>query len=435
VDALALIVLLAVLGQLLALVLRVPAILVLLLLGMAAGGWLGWLDPDAMFGTGLFDAVDLAVAVILFEGGLLLDFRELRGDVSSVVRRLLLRGVVLTAVGGAAAGYFILGMSLPVAAVFGSILTVSGPTVVLPLLRHVKVEGRVGSILKWEGVFIDAIGATMAVIVYETVVAGQGNWGPATLGDAGLTLAIGAVVGLGGAALLVLVMRWDAVDDSPAALLSLAMVMAAFVASEMLRHEAGLMAAIVMGVALANQRFVSVTRVIRFKETLGVLLTSVLFIVLAARLDLADLRTVLAPVAVVVAVLVLVVRPVVVWLCSLGSSLTLRERGFVGWLAPRGIVAAATASVMGTGLEDVGLEGASDLVPAVFLVILGTVTIYGLTGRPMARLLGVAEPERPLATEVADQAGGVTPGTGAATAGPDPGESGDREEADARDPS
>nr|WP_274387914.1 cation:proton antiporter [Salsipaludibacter albus] len=403
------IVVLAVAGQLLALLLRVPSILVLLLLGMAAGGWLGWLEPDALFGARLFDAVDLAVAVILFEGGLLLNFRELRGDVSSVVRRLLSWGVVFTAVGGAAAGHWVLGMSVPVSLVFGAILTVSGPTVVLPLLRHVGVQGQVDSILKWEGVFIDAIGATLAVIVYETVLAGRGQWGLTTLYEAGLTLLVGLLVGLAAAGLMVVVMRWDAVDEHLATLLALATVMAAFVGADMLRHEAGLMSAIVMGVAMANQPWVSITRVARFKETLGLLLTSLLFIVLAARLELDELAGLVGLVAVVVAVLVLLLRPLVVAACSLGSNLDVRERLFVGWMAPRGIVAAATASVMGTGLEELGLGGAEDLVPAVFLVILGTVAVYGLTGRPVARLLGLAGDGRPHPTEVADQAGGRAP--------------------------
>lgn len=405
--ALALIVVLAVVGQLVARLIRVPAILVMLLIGMAAGGWLGILDPDALFGDRLFDAVDLAVAVILFEGGLLLNFRELRGDVSAVVRRLLIWGVLLTAAGAAGAGYLFLGMSIPVALVFGAILTVSGPTVVVPLLRYIRVEGSVEAILKWEGVFIDAVGATLAVLIYDGVVEGGGQLGVQTVLDVGITLTIGLAVGLVGAVLLVGLLSWGEVDDSLASLVSLAAVLAAFVAADAMRHESGLMAAIVMGVALANQSRVSVAKVARFKETLGVLLTSVLFIVLAARLDLADLAGLAGPVALVVLALVLL-RPAVVAVTALGSDLSWRERLFVGWMAPRGIVAAATASVFGSGLEDLGLGGAEVLVPATFLVILGTVTVYGLTGRPVAQVLGVVGGDGPNTGEMADQAGSAT---------------------------
>ncbi len=403
-ESLALIIVLAIVGQLLARAVRAPAILVLLLLGLGVGGWLGLIRPDELFGDLLFDGVDLAVAVILFEGGLMLNFRELRGDVSAVVRRLLVWGVLLTAVGGAAGGHYVLGMSLPVALVFGSILTVTGPTVVVPLLRFIGVGGPVESILKWEGVFIDAVGATLALLVYDTVLAGEGSIGIDTLLQVGLTLLVGSLVGLAVAAVLVLVLRWEAVDEHLASLTSLAAIVAAYVAADLVRHEAGLMAAIVLGVALANQGVVSMSRVARFKETLGVLLTSVLFIVLAARLDLGDLAALVGPVAIVVAVLV-VLRVVVVWITSLGSDLSRRERGFVGWMAPRGIVAAATASVFGSGLEDLGLGGAEDLVPATFLVILMTVAVYGLTGRPIARLLDLGAGSVPSTHGIEDQVG------------------------------
>ena len=411
-EQLALLVVLAVLGQLAARLLRIPAILVLLLVGMAAGGWLGWIRPDELFGDLLFPGVDLAVAVILFEGGLLLNFRELRGDLPAVVRRLLTWGVVLTGVGAAAAGHLLLDMSWPVAVVFGAILTVSGPTVVVPLLRFVGATESVESVLKWEGVFIDAIGATLAVLAYETVRATGGSFGPQTLLEVGLTLLVGVAVGLAVAAVLVWLLHWDAVDEHLASLASLGAAMAAFVAADLVRHEAGLMAAIVLGVALANQGRVSVAKVAKFKETLGTLLTSLLFVVLAARLDLAELQALLVPVAAVVAILVVLVRPFVVWVSTAGSQLPGNERAFVGWMAPRGIVAAATASVFGTGLVDAGMPSGEDLVPATFLVILGTVAVYGLTAKPVARLLDVVRDDAPAPEEVADQAGSARPDDG-----------------------
>lgn len=405
---LALILGLAILGQLLARLVRAPAILLLLLLGMAAGGWMGWIDPDELFGPLLFDGVDLAVAVILFEGGLLLDFKELGEGVSATVRRLLVGGVAMTWAGGGIAGWWLLDMSVPVAAVFGAILTVSGPTVVLPLLRYIKVTETVDSILKWEGVFIDPVGATLAVLVYETVLAGEGGLGPGTIVEVGWTLLVGVAVGIAAAVVLVVVLHWEHVDEALEALVPLAAVVVAFVVADRLRHEAGLMAAIVLGVALANQRRVEISRVLRFKETLGLLLTSVLFIVLAARLDLAAMGDLVWPVAGVVAVLVLVVRPLGVLVIAAGSELRGGERGFVGWMAPRGIVAAATASVFGSGLTDLGLDGAELLVPATFLVILGTVAVYGLTGRPVASLFGVRQQPQSALEQTPDQAGAMT---------------------------
>lgn len=405
---LALILALAVVGQLVSRAARVPAILVLLLLGLAAGGWLGWVDPDALFGDLLFDGVDLAVAVILFEGGLVLDFDELGRDVSRAVRRLLTWGVLATALLAAGAAVWLLGMAWPVAAVFGAIMTVSGPTVVLPLLRFIGVDGRVQSILKWEGVFIDAVGATLAVLVYETVVAGAGeDLGLQTMLAVLGTLGVGLAIGLAGATILVVLLSWERLDSSLSALASLAMVIAAFVVADELRHEAGLMAAIVMGVALANQDRVPSARIVQFKETLGVLLTSVLFIVLSARLDLGELVGLGGTVAAFIAVLV-VVRSLVVGVATLGSDLTARERGFIGWMAPRGIVAAATASVFGSGLEELGLRGAEQLVPATFLTILGTVALYGLTGRPVASLLGLRSTPSSTLEQAPDQAGAMT---------------------------
>ncbi len=392
---LAAVVVLAIGGQVLAARLRAPSILVLLVLGLVAGPVTGLLDPDALFGEILFPVVALSVSIILFEGGLLLNFDELRGDASTVVRRLLVVGVPVTAVAGALAARTLLGVSPPIAALLGAVLTVSGPTVVLPLLRFIKPAEQVSVVLKWEGIFVDAIGAALTVIAFEAVLATGAAPEPAGAAlRVGVTLLAGGVVGTIGAFLLVLVLDSHVVDARLEPAVTVMMVLAAFVAADLVRAESGLFSAIVMGVVLANQHRIEVGRIEEFKETLGTLLTGTLFILLSARLGLDELVAEFPEAVLLTLILVLVVRPVATWLSTVGSRFTWRERAFIGWMAPRGIVAAATASLFAFRLEETDVADVERLAPLTFLVILLTVAVYGLTGQPMARALGVAgEPE------------------------------------------
>ena len=389
--ALAAIVVLAVGGQVLATKLRVPSILVLLVLGLLVGPVTGLLDPDALLGELIFPVVALAVSIILFEGGLLLNLEELRGDTSKVVRRLLLIGVPVTAISGAVAARTVLGISTPVAAILGAVLTVSGPTVVLPLLRFIRPTERVEVTLKWEGIFVDAIGAALTVFAFEAVRAtGDAPAVPEAILQVLITLLIGGVVGVAGAWVLVLALDADLVDEPIEAAVTIMIVIAAFVGANLVRAESGLFTAIIMGVVLANQHRIAVDRIAEFKETLGMVLTGVLFILLSARLDLEAMRRELPAALVLTAILVIVVRPVATMLATVGSDFSRSERGLVGWMAPRGIVAAATASLFAFELGESDVADVDRLVPLTFLVILLTVTIYGLTGRPVARMLGVA---------------------------------------------
>lgn len=392
--ALAAIVVLAIGGQVLATKLRVPSILVLLVIGLLVGPVTGLLDPDALLGEGIFPIVALAVSIILFEGGLLLNLEELRGDTSKVVRRLLVIGVPVTAISGAVVARYVLGISTPVAAILGAVLTVSGPTVVLPLLRFIRPTERVEVTLKWEGIFVDAIGAALTVFAFEAVRAtGTAPAVPEAILQVLITLLIGGVVGVAGAWVLVLTLDADLVDEPLEAAVTVMIVIAAFVVANLVRAESGLFTAIIMGVVLANQHRIAVDRIAEFKETLGMVLTGVLFIVLSARLDLASLRRELPAALVLTAILVIVVRPVATMLATAGSDFSGSERGLVGWMAPRGIVAAATASLFAFELRESDVADVDRLVPLTFLVILLTVTVYGLTGRPVARMLGVAGEE------------------------------------------
>lgn len=388
---LAAVVVLAVAGQVVAARLRVPSILVLLILGLVAGPVTGLLDPDALLGDLIFPVVSLAVSIILFEGGLLLNLEELRGDTSTVVRRLLTIGVPVTALSGALVARYVLGISTPIAALLGAILTVSGPTVVLPLLRFIHPTERLEITLKWEGIFVDAIGAALTVFAFEAVrVTGDAPSPPEAFLQVLLTLFIGGVLGVIGAFLLVLALDSDIVDQPIEPAVTIMVVVASFVAANLIRPESGLFTAIIMGIVLANQKRIAVDRIAEFKETLGLLLTGALFILLSARLDLQSLLDELPAALTLTAIMVLIVRPVATALASARSDFSRSERGLIAWMYPRGIVAAATASLFAFELGEADVADVERLVPLTFLVILLTVTIYGLTGGPMARLLGVA---------------------------------------------
>ena len=383
---------------------RLPSILLLLVFGFLAGPVTRFLPPEMLQGDWLFPFVSLAVGIILFEGSLSLRLDELR-EVGGAVRNLITVGVAVTGILATLGAHYLVGFGWNVALVVGTLLTVTGPTVVIPLLRHVRPSGRVGTIAKWEGITIDPIGAILAVLVLEAVILvheplapGEAREGFSSVAGhlvEGLLLEI--VVGVGvavvGAAFLVLLLRRRLVPDwlqNPVALMT---VVGTFALANTLQEEAGLLEATLMGIFMANQRYVSVRRIVEFKEDLRVLLISLLFIVLAARLELSDLAYLNAGSFVFLGLLMLVVRPLAVALSSLGTRLTWKEQAFLSWIAPRGIVAAAVASLFSFRLAPFFPDDAEGIVPVVFLVIVGTVAIYGLSISPMARWLGLAQPD------------------------------------------
>ena len=387
------ILILGILAQWIAWRLVLPSILILLVFGFVAGPLTGILAPDDVLGPLLFPLVSASVAIILFEGGLTLRFSELT-EIGRVVRNLVTVGALVTWVGASIAGIFIFDMNPSIAILLGAILTLSGPTVVIPLLRHVRPNRRVGSILKWEGIIIDPICALLAVLVFEAIVAGGLIEGTVlTLEGAILTVLVGSGIGIGAALILILILMRYWIPDFLHNPVSLMMVVGAFTLSNWMQHESGLFAVTIMGIALANQKRVDMKHILEFKENLRVLLISSVFIILAARLELnAVVAYINTDLLFYLLVLMLVLRPIAVAISAARSPLTWKERAFIAWMAPRGIVAAAVSAIFGLYLTDAGVADAEKLAPLTFLVIVGTVTMYGLTAAPVARMLGVAMP-------------------------------------------
>jgi len=386
------IIILGIMAQWIAWRLKLPSILLLLVIGFIAGPITGFLHPDALFGESLFPIVSLSVALILFEGGLSLRVFELRAT-GSVVHRLITVGALVTWFLSALAAHYLLGLSLPLSVLLGAIILVTGPTVIIPLLRQVRPSARVASVLRWEGILIDPIGAVLAVLVYEAIISGSFHEVPsvAMMGMLKTALA-GGGAGVLGALLIVVFLKYYLLPDFLRSPFTLMSVVAVFSGSNLFQPESGLLAVTVMGVALTNQKFVPIKHIIEFKENLRVLLLAVLFIVLAARLDPADLGFLGFGSFVFLAFLIFVVRPVSVFLSSAFSELNWRERVFLSFVAPRGIVAAAVASVFALRLAEAGYIDARVLAPVTFLVITGTVIVYGLGAPVLARRLDLSQP-------------------------------------------
>jgi len=384
-----LILLLGIGGRWLAWWLRVPGVLMLLAVGCLAGSVFHWVNADELFGERLQPMVSLAVGFILFEGGMTLKLTEIKTVWRSVIG-LLTIGVLVTWVGATLAATTMLGMPLGVALVLGAVLTVTGPTVIGPLLHEIRPAGKAGVVAKWEGIVVDPIGATLAVLVFEGAEAIRSNeYGSATwaaIVGFGATGISGLVVGVLAGWFLVEALRRYWIPDFLRNPVTLLFVALAFVLAELFHHESGLVSVTVMGIWLANQRFVDTHSILEFKETLTVLLISCLFVVLASRVELSQIAELgLGGIGFVVTIIVLV-RPAAVWCGTIGSNLNYRERAFLSWFAPRGIVAAAVSAVFALRLGEEGRPIAS----ATFLVILTTVAVYGSTAGLVARHLGLA---------------------------------------------
>jgi NhaP-type Na+/H+ or K+/H+ antiporter len=388
---LASIIVLGILAQWLAWRLQLPSILLLLIFGFIAGPITGFLDPDRLLGDLLIPLVSVSVAIILFEGGLSLRISELR-EIGSVVRNLISFGALVTWFVSALSAHLILKLDIDLSILLGAILVVTGPTVIIPLLRHVRTIGNVGSILRWEGILIDPIGAMLAVLVFEAILTGTFQKAT-TLAMMGFfkTVLAGGGVGVLGAGFLVLLLRRYWIPDFLQNAVSLTVVVSVFAVSNIIQAESGLLAATVMGVALANQRIVTVKHIIEFKESLRVLLISGLFILLASRLKFTDFTMIGINSFVFLGVLVVIARPLAVAVSTIKSGLNWREKLFLSWMAPRGIVAAAVASIFALDMVKAGNPQAERLVPLTFMVIIGTVALYGLTASPIARLFKISQ--------------------------------------------
>jgi NhaP-type Na+/H+ or K+/H+ antiporter len=399
---LGLVVVLAAVAPLLAQVLRLPSILLLLAFGFGAGA-VGALNPTALLGEKLVSAfVSIAVGIILFEAGLALDIRKLTGSARRVVLRLVSVGILVTWSIATIAALLFFHLSVEIALLLGALLVVSGPTVVGPLLSFIHPAKAVDSVLQWEGTLADPIGATLGVLVFNAVIAGHTTAGAAIAQFVG-NVGVGVGFGLLGAVLGLLWARWFRPNQSQAVIGALMLVVAMVVGADLVRDDAGLITGLVMGMIFVNRprrleptglAIESAKLVRAWRERIGALSTfliGTLFIILSAQVSPQDITTIGWVSLAFLAVLVLVGRPLDVVLSTLRSTLHPRERAFIAWMAPRGIVAAATSSTFALSLSQAGIRGGVEkLVPITFIVIVGTALLYGLTGEPVARALGVA---------------------------------------------
>ncbi|MFC1474785.1 cation:proton antiporter [bacterium] len=377
---------------------KMPSILLLLLIGFAAGpvyalltGGAPLIDPDYMLGDLLFPAVSVSVALILFEGGLSLKFSELK-KAGGVVIALVTAGALVTWALGTGAAIYLLGMKPDIAMLLGAILVVTGPTVIGPLLQDVRPKGVTRSILKWEGIVIDPIGAILAVLVFEYIALGGGQEPTKILLEgAARVIGTGLACGAACAGLLYIILRKFWIPDFLQSPMALMLAVGSFAASNSLAEESGLVAVTAMGVIMANQKSADIAHITEFNENLRVILISSLFVLLAARVKL-DLFQSLGPeIVLFLLALVFVVRPAAVGISTLFSRLSMKERIFLSWMAPRGIVAAAVSSIFALKMAGLGRTDAGQIVPITFTTIVATVALYGLTAGTLARKLGLKQ--------------------------------------------
>lgn len=376
-------------AQWLAWYLKQPSILFLLLIGIIIGPVLGWFSPDETLGDLLFPFISLGVAVILFEGSLTLEFHEVKSH-GRVVQLLVSVGVLITIAIAGAAAYFLFDMHPLIALLFGALVCVTGPTVIIPILRNLRANRNISNVLRWEGIIIDPIGAIAVVLVYEYII--SGGSGENALLLFGKILLVGAALGMAGAAVLATLLKKHWVPEYLRNIFTLAFVLLVFSISNHIEHESGLLTVTILGVALANWPKFPKDDILDFKESLSILLISVLFIVLAARLDLGSVQQIGYTSLILLAIIMFVARPIGVWASSIGSKLKTNEKLMISWIGPRGIVAAAISSLFAIRLEEYGLAGTEFLVPLVFIIIIGTVLIQSLSAAFVGNLLGVREP-------------------------------------------
>ncbi|MBL6662546.1 MAG: sodium:proton antiporter [Flavobacteriales bacterium] len=409
---LAAIIVIGLLAQWIAWRMKIPAIFPLIILGLVMGPLSTlfldqkWIDPENIFaGKTMYYFVSLSVGVILFEGGLTLKFKEVR-QLAGVVRNLLIVGPIVMGIGGALAAHYFLDMDYRVGLLFGSLIIVTGPTVIAPILRSVRPKKNISTILKWEGIAIDPIGALVAVLVYELLfVSTMGVGGDHSMGLTQvalktffLTLCVGTFFGLLSGWTLHTLLKRNLIPHFLINVLSLGFVIFAFAGADTLQAESGLLSVTVMGILLANIKTPNLDKILDFKESLTVILISVLFIILSTKISMEDLRLLEINSLYIFLIVVFVLRPIVVWISSWKSDLNWREKAFVAWIGPKGIVAAAVASLFSLYLmsDKISLppslkEDVELLVPLTFMIILGTVTLNGLSAKFVARLLGLVQ--------------------------------------------
>jgi NhaP-type Na+/H+ or K+/H+ antiporter len=399
------IIILGILAQWVAWRFKIPAILPLILIGLLVGPFAAeflsadgtkWIEPrwngtEGLFpGESLFYFVSLAISIILFEGGLTLKMSEVK-NVGPVITKLITLGSLVTFFGAALAVHFIFNLSWEMSFLFSALIIVTGPTVITPILRNIPLKKDVSAILKWEGILIDPIGALVAVLVYEFIsVDAGGEFTKTALIEFGKIVLFGSTFGFTFAHAMNFIINKKWVPHYLMNVFALAAVLGVFVLSDSFAHESGLLAVVVMGMVLGNSNSTYLKELLYFKESLSVLLISILFILLAANINIEDLLLIYNwKTAVLFAIVVFLIRPIGVFLSTKGSKLNLNEKLFISWVGPRGIVAAGIASLFGLKLAKNGVPGAEYITPLVFMIVLGTVLLNATTARLFAKLVGV----------------------------------------------
>ncbi|MFN4762027.1 cation:proton antiporter [Gillisia sp. Q332] len=397
-------IILGILAQWLAWKTKTPAILPLILIGLFVGPFstlisedgTKWLEPiwngtEGLFpGESLFYFVSLAISIILFEGGLTLKKSEV-GHIGPVIIKLISVGVAVTFFGAGLAAHFILGLTWQISFLFSALIIVTGPTVISPILRNIPLKTHVSSILKWEGILIDPIGALIAVLVFEFIrVEGGQDFTETALIEFGKILLFGFTFGYAFANVLAYLIKKNVIPHYLLNVFILATVLGVFVLADIFAHESGLLAVVIMGMVMGNKQLPNIKELLYFKESLSVLLVSILFILLAANIEIEELELIFNWNSLILfGVVILLVRPFGVILSSINSGLKINEIAFISWVGPRGIVAAGIASLFGLRLVKEGVPGAEYITPLVFMMVLGSVLLNATTARLFAKLVGV----------------------------------------------
>ncbi|CAM4147789.1 sodium:proton antiporter [Zobellia roscoffensis] len=398
------IVILGILAQWFAWRLKLPAILPLILIGLLVGPIASlymedgqkliqpiWNGEKGLFpGESLYYFVSLAISIILFEGGLTLKRSEIR-NIGPVITKLITLGSLVTFLCAGIATHYIFGLSWQISFLFSALIIVTGPTVITPILRNIPLKKDVSAVLKWEGILIDPIGALAAVLVFEFISVGEGKAYTITaLIEFGKILLFGFTFGFTFAHALTFVIKKNFIPHYLLNVVSLSTVLLVFVMSDSFAHESGLLAVVVMGMVMGNTDLPNIKELLYFKESLSIILISILFILLAANINISDLELILNwKTAGLFAIIVFIIRPLGVFLSSINSNLKFNEKLFIGWVGPRGIVAAGIASLFGSKLLAKGEAGAEFITPLVFMIVLGTVLLNATTARMFAKAIGV----------------------------------------------
>ncbi len=397
-------VILGILAQWFAWKLKIPAILPLILIGLFVGpistllseDGTKWLEPiwngeEGVFpGESLFYFVSLAIAVVLFEGGLTLRKKEV-SNIGPIILKLITIAVIVTFVGAGFAAHWIFGLTWQISFLFAALVIVTGPTVIAPILRNIPLKKDISSVLRWEGILIDPIGALVAVLVFEFIRIEDGqDFTTRALMEFGRIVLFGCTFGFAFAHALVYAIKKNVIPHYLLNVVTLAVVIGVFVLADNFAHESGLLAVVIMGMVMGNINLPNLKELLYFKESLSILLVSILFILLAANMQLEEMMLVYNKEALwLFAAIVFVLRPLGVFLSSINSGLNVREKLFISWVGPRGIVAAGIASLFGLRLARQGVPGAEYITPLVFMVVLGTVLLNATTARYVAKILGV----------------------------------------------